>query len=67
MMRGRANGTTHYRLQRTSTGGTCSDTDYNSTLTITNKKATAATLSFDYAIEQNSGTIQVDGHSGYCE
>ena len=45
----------------TSTGGTCSDTDYKSTLTITNKKSTTATLSFDYSIEQNSGTIQVDG------
>lgn len=42
-------------------GGSCSDTDYNSTLTITNNKATTATLSFDYAIEQNSGKIQVDG------
>ena len=41
--------------------GSCSDTDYNSTLTITNNKATTATLSFDYAIEQNSGKIQVDG------
>ena len=45
----------------TSTGGTCGDTPYASTLTITNKKATTATLSFDYAIEQNSGTIQVGG------
>jgi len=45
----------------TSTGGTCSDTSYKSTLTITNKKSTTATLSFDYSIEQNSGTIQVDG------
>ena len=45
----------------TGTGGTCSDTHYNSTLTITNKRTTKATLSFDYAIEQNSGTIQVDG------
>ena len=45
----------------TSTGGTCSDTSYKSTLTITNKKSTTATLSFDYTIEQNSGTIQVDG------
>ena len=44
-----------------SVGGTCSDTDYNSTLTIKNNKATKATLSFAYAIEQNSGTIQVDG------
>lgn len=45
----------------TSTGGTCEDTSYNSTLTITNKKSTTATLSFDYSIEQNSGKIQVDG------
>lgn len=45
----------------TSTGGTCSDTSYESTLTITNKKLTTATLSFDYSIEQNSGTIKVDG------
>ena len=44
----------------TSTSG-CSGKDYNSTLTIANKKATTATLSFDYSIEQNSGTIQVDG------
>lgn len=45
----------------TSTGGTCSHTSYKSTLTITNKKSTTATLSFDYSIEQNSGKIQVDG------
>lgn len=45
----------------TSEGGTCSDTSHNSTLTITNKKSTTATLSFDYSIEQNVGTIQVDG------
>lgn len=45
----------------TSTGGTCGDTPHSSTLTITNKKSTTATLSFDYTIEQNSGTIQVDG------
>ena len=45
----------------TGTGGACGDTHYNSTLTITNKRTTNATLSFDYAIEQNSGTIQVDG------
>jgi len=44
----------------TSTGG-CSGTNYYSTLTIANKKSTTATLSFDYSIEQNSGTIQVDG------
>ena len=45
----------------TSTGGTCSDTSHNSTLTITNKKSTTATLSFDYTIELNNGTIKVDG------
>ena len=45
----------------TSTGGSCGDTHYESTLTITNKKSTTATLSFDYTIEQNSGKIQVDG------
>jgi uncharacterized repeat protein (TIGR02543 family) len=45
----------------TSTGGTCSDTSHKSTLTITNKKSTTATLSFDYSIEQNGGKIQVDG------
>ena len=45
-----------------STGGTCSDTSYNSTLTIKNNKATKATLSFNYAIEQNKGTITVDGN-----
>lgn len=45
----------------TSEGGTCSDTPHSSTLTITNKKSTTATLSFDYSIEQNSGKIQVDG------
>lgn len=45
----------------TGSGGACGDTHYSSTLTITNKKGTKATLSFDYAIEQNDGTIQVDG------
>lgn len=43
------------------TGGICGDTHYDSTLTITNKRTTKATLSFDYAIKQNNGTIQVDG------
>lgn len=45
----------------TSTGAGCSPTHHNSTLTITNKGTTRARLSFGYAIEQNSGTIQVDG------
>ena len=44
-----------------SVSGTCGSTSYNSSLVITNKKSTAATLSFDYTIEQNSGTIQVGG------
>ena len=44
-----------------SIGGTCSDTSYNSTLTIKNNKDTKATLSFNYAVEQNSGTIKVNG------
>ena len=42
-------------------------TNYNSTLTITNNKTTAATLSFDYAVAVNSGTIQVDGSKGLTE
>lgn len=54
-----ANGTTIIGAA-TSTGGTCSDTTYNSTLTITNKKSTTATLSFDYTIELNNGTIKVN-------
>ena len=39
----------------------CGTTHYNSTLTITNRKSTAAVLSFDYAVAVNSGTIQVNG------
>lgn len=35
---------------------------YESTLTITNKKTTSATLSFDYTFELNKGTIKVDGN-----
>lgn len=36
-------------------------TSNSSTLTITNKKSTPATLSFDYTITANGGTIQVNG------
>lgn len=36
-------------------------TSNSSTLTITNKKSTRATLSFDYTITANGGTIQVNG------
>ena len=46
----------------TSKAGTCSDTSYNTTLTITNKRATAATLFFNYTIVQSSGTIKVAGN-----
>ena len=55
-----ANGTS---IIGAATGGDefCGNTSHKSTLTITNKKSTTATLSFDYTIEQNSGTIQVDG------
>ena len=45
----------------TGTGGICGDTHYDSTLTITNKRSTKATLSFDYAIVQSGGTIKVNG------
>ena len=38
-------------------------TNYSSTLTITNNKNTTATLSFDYTIVQNNGTIKVDGEA----
>ena len=44
-----------------SKSGTCSNTDYYSTLTITNRKSTAAVLSFDYTVAANGGTIKVDG------
>ena len=44
-----------------SEGGTCGTTNYNSTLTITNNKTIAATLSFDYTVALNSGTIKVNG------
>mgnify|MGYP000504550063 CR=1 FL=1 len=43
-----------------SESGSCSSDDYRSTLTITNKKTTKATLSFDYAVVVSKGTILVD-------
>ena len=46
-----------------SVGGTCSDASYNSTLTIKNNKTAKATLSFNYSIKQNSGTIEVNNSS----
>lgn len=45
-----------------STSGACGgSTNYETTLTITNNKSAAATLSFEYTIAQSSGTIQVAG------
>ena len=43
-----------------SKSGSCSNTNYRSTLTITNKKTTKATLSFDYTVVVSEGTILVD-------
>lgn len=43
-----------------STPGCGSNDNYRSTLTITNKKATKATLSFDYAVVVSDGTILVN-------
>lgn len=51
---------------RSALGSGCSDnTDYRSTLTITNKKSTKATLSFDYAVVVSGGTILVDNTTTY--
>ena len=51
---------------RSAQGSGCSDnTDYRSTLTITNKKSTKATLSFDYAVVVSGGTILVDNTTTY--
>lgn len=44
-----------------STGAACNTINHNSTLTITNNKSTTATLSFDYTIDLNAGTIKVGG------
>ena len=54
-----ANGTTVTGSIQSSSG--CGTTHHSSTLTITNKRSIAATLSFDYAIDPQGGTIQVDG------
>ena len=47
--------------QVTSDKGTIRWYRYESTLTITNKKTTSATLSFTYTFVLNKGTIEVDG------
>lgn len=51
---------------RSARGSGCNDnTNYRSTLTITNKKSTNATLSFDYAVVVSGGTILVDNTTTY--
>ena len=54
-----ASGTTITGSIQSSSG--CGTTHYSSTLTITNKRSIPAALSFDYAIDAQGGTIQVDG------
>ena len=54
-----ANGTTVTGSSQSSSG--CVTTHYSSTLTITNKRSITAVLSFNYAIDAQGGTIQVDG------
>ncbi len=54
-----ASGTTVTGSIQSSSG--CGTSHYESTLTLTNKRSIPAALSFDYAIDQQGGTIQVDG------
>ena len=54
-----ASGTTVTGSIQSSSG--CGTTHYSSTLTITNKRSIPAALSFDYTIDAQGGTIQVDG------
>lgn len=53
-----ASGTTITGSAKSSSG--CYGQDYSSTLTITNKKTTKATLSFDYIVVVSEGTILVN-------
>lgn len=56
-----ANGTQIIGKARSTSGSGCSGgSNYRSTLTITNKKTTKATLSFDYTVEVSEGTILVN-------
>lgn len=48
------------KARSTSGSGCGGGSNYRSTLTITNKKATTATLSFDYAVVVSDGTILVN-------
>ena len=56
-----ASGTQIIGKARSTSGSDCSSgSDYRSTLTITNKKTTKATLSFDYTVVVSEGTILVN-------
>lgn len=56
-----ASGTQIIGKARSTSGSGCSSgSDHRSKLTITNKKATKATLSFDYTVVVSEGTILVD-------
>ena len=56
-----ATGTQIIGKARSTSGSGCGGgSNYRSTLTITNKKATTATLSFDYAVVVSDGTILVN-------
>lgn len=46
-----------------SSEGECNTTDYQSTLSITNLCASSVTILFEYEIDLNGGTIQIDGTS----
>lgn len=48
------------KVRSTPGSGCSSNKNYRSTLTITNKKSSKATLSFDYTVVVSSGTILVD-------
>ena len=56
-----ANGNTITGKATGKSGGTCSDPEAGtSTLTITNNKGTAATLSFDYTLSLDGGSVAID-------
>ena len=55
-----ASGTQIIGKARSTSGGCGGGSNYRSTLTITNKKTTKATLSFDYTVVVSEGTILVN-------
>ena len=55
-----ASGTQIIGKARSTSGGCGGGSNYHSTLTITNKKTTKATLSFDYTVVVSEGTILVN-------